>query len=367
MSAAAARAGSGAASAPALITGGAGFIGANLAYRLLAGGERVILLDNLSRPSAARNLELLRARHGGRLDVRIADVRDLSAVRDTVRDASFVFHFAAQVAVTRSVTDPLDDFEVNARGTLHVLEALRALSRPPPLLLTSTNKVYGALADLRLMRRGSRYEPDDERARLHGLSESRPLDLHSPYGCSKGAADQYALDYVRMFGLTAVVLRMSCIYGPHQLGSEDQGWIAHFLLRAIRGEPITLYGDGLQVRDALFVADLCDALLAARREIQALSGRAFNLGGGPANTVSLLELVDIIAALEARRPSIAFARWRPGDQRFYVSDCRAFQALTGWSPSVSVGEGVRVLHRWLLEATGANAEPRAARAEELLP
>jgi CDP-paratose 2-epimerase len=342
--------------APVLITGGAGFVGTNLAHRLLLGGERVILLDNLSRRSVARNLEFLRGRHGDRLDARIADVRDPLAVRGAVRDASFVFHFAAQVAVTRSVEDPIHDFEVNARGTLHVLEALRAQSAPPPLLLTSTNKVYGPLGDLRLARRATRYEPEDERIRLHGLSESRPLDLHSPYACSKGAADQYVLDYARTFGLPAVVLRMSCIYGPRQLGSEDQGWIAHFLIRALRQESITLYGDGLQVRDVLFASDLCDALLAARREIQRLSGRAFNVGGGPANTLSLLELLDLIAEIEGRRPALFFERWRPGDQRYYVSDCRAFQAITGWSPRVSAGEGVRELHRWLAEIP--NAEPR---------
>ena len=340
-----------------LITGGAGFVGSNLALRLLAAGERVIVLDNLSRPEVAKNLDHIRRRHGRDVDVCVADVRDPVAVAEAARGASFVYHFAAQVAVTRSVVDPIHDFDVNARGTLTLLEALRAQSEPPPLLFTSTNKVYGALDDVALARRGDRYEPEDERLRLSGISEARPLDLHSPYGCSKGAADQYVLDYARTFGLRTAVLRMSCIYGPRQFGTEDQGWIAHFLIKALRREPITLYGDGMQVRDALFVGDLCDALLAARREMPAISGRAFNIGGGPENTVSLLELVDLIGEIEGQRPSLGFEGWRPGDQRYYVSDCRAFHAATGWWPQVSLREGVRELHRWLTHAIGPAAEP----------
>lgn len=305
-------------------------------------------------------MEHLRRRHGERVEVRVADVRDPAAVRDAVEGASFVFHFAAQVAVTRSLSDPLHDFEVNARGTLHVLEALRSMPRPPGILLTSTNKVYGALADVALARRARRYEPEDELVRRHGISEARPLDFHSPYGCSKGAADQYALDYARTFGLDAVVLRMSCVYGPRQLGCEDQGWIAHFLIRAIRREPITIYGDGLQVRDALYVDDLVDALLLARREIRRVSGKAFNVGGGPDRTVSLLELCELIGEVTGRRPEVAFEAWRPGDQRYYTSDCRAFGALTGWAPRTRVQDGVRELHRWLLGARERGAEPREA-------
>jgi CDP-paratose 2-epimerase len=340
---------------PVVITGGAGFIGTNLCDRLLERGEPVVILDNLSRPSVAQNLDFLRRRPGcaeafARLNVRIADVRDPAAVREIVRNASFVFHFAAQVAVTRSLVDPAHDFEVNARGTLNVLEALRSTPRPPPLLLTSTNKVYGALSDLALRRLRLRYEPEDERVLRHGISEARPLDFNSPYGCSKGAADQYVLDYARTYGIDAVVLRMSCIYGPRQLGTEDQGWVAHFLIRSICREPITICGDGLQVRDLLYVDDLVDALLLAREGIRRVSGRAFNIGGGPDSTLSLLELVDLAAELTGRRPEIAFEGWRPGDQRYYVSDCRAFQRETGWAPGVRAADGVGKLYRWLLSA-----------------
>jgi CDP-paratose 2-epimerase len=336
--------------APILITGGAGFVGSCLADRLLRSGQPVLVFDNLSRASVGNNVEHLRKRHGSKVEVQIADVRDARAVLLAVRKASFVFHFAAQVAVTTSIADPAHDFEVNARGTLNVLEALRSLERPPPLLLASTNKVYGALPELDLERAGDRYQPVDERTRQHGISEAQRLDFHSPYGCSKGAADQYVLDYARTFGLPAVVLRMSCIYGPRQLGNEDQGWIAHFVSRAVRREPITLYGDGLQVRDALFIDDLLDAFLLARREIPRLSARAFNLGGGPASTLSLLELLELIAELDGQRPTTELAAWRPGDQRYYVSDCRAFQELTGWAPRVPLREGVRALHHWLLAA-----------------
>ncbi|AUX27525.1 CDP-paratose 2-epimerase [Sorangium cellulosum] len=331
-----------------LITGGAGFVGAHLADRLLRGGQPVLLFDNLSRAFVERNVELLRGRHGARVELWVSDVRDEVAVGDAVRRASFVFHLAAQAAVTRSVSDPALDFEVNARGTFNVLEALRRLDRPPPLLFASTSKVYGALPDVALEADGERYQPRCERTREHGISEEQPLDLRSPHGCSRGAADQYVLDYARTFGLDAAVLRMSCVYGPRQYGNEDQGWIAHFVARALRGDPITLYGDGLQVRDALFIDDLVDALLLARREIRRASGRAFNLGGGPARAVSLLELLDLITELSGRRPAVSLAPWRPGDPRYYVSDCRAFHALTGWAPRVGLRDGLRALHAWRL-------------------
>ncbi|HEY0179086.1 MAG TPA: NAD-dependent epimerase/dehydratase family protein, partial [Dokdonella sp.] len=280
--------------APVLITGGAGFVGTNLAARLLGDGRRVLVYDDLSRRGVERNLEWLRARYGeDRLEVEIADVRDAERLARAVARAAQVFHFAAQVAVTSSLEDPVADFEINVRGTLNLLEALRALDRPPPLVFTSTNKVYGALDDVALEGTETRYRPEDAQIRACGISERRPLDFHSPYGCSKGAADQYILDYARSFGLPAVVLRMSCIYGPHQHGNEDQGWVAHFLIRALERRPITLYGDGRQVRDILFVDDLVDAMLACQRQIDALRGRAFNLGGGPRNTVSLLELLDL--------------------------------------------------------------------------
>jgi CDP-paratose 2-epimerase len=342
---------------PALITGGAGFVGANLAHRLLDAGGQVILFDNLSRDEVARNVEWLRSLHGDRVTLRVGDVRDRVALSQAVRRASSVYHLAGQVAVTQSVASPLEDFEANARGTLNVLEALRSMDRPPPLVFTSTNKVYGALPDVPLEAHESRYEPADPSLRAGGISEARPLDFHSPYGCSKGAADQYVIDYARTYGLDAVVLRVSSAYGPRQFGTEDQGWIAHFLLRARRGEPITVYGDGKQVRDVLFVDDLVGALLLARKHVARAAGKAFNIGGGPANTVSLLELLAIVADLEGRRPAVRFDGWRPGDQRYYVSDCRRFRELTGWAPRVGVREGVERLHAWIYEA--ADRWPRA--------
>jgi CDP-paratose 2-epimerase len=282
-----------------------------------------------------------------------------------------VFHFAAQVAVTTSLVDPVHDFDVNAGGTLNLLEAMRALKSPPPLVFTSTNKVYGGLGDVPLVRRGGRYEPRDADVRRHGVSEERPLDFHSPYGCSKGTADQYVIDYARSFGLRTIVFRMSCIYGPHQFGTEDQGWVAHFLIRAIEGDPIVLYGDGMQVRDILFIEDLVDAFLLAQRHMDRHAGTAFNIGGGAANTTSLLELLDLIEELHGERPDVAFQEWRTGDQRYYVSDTRRFQAATGWRPRVGVEAGVARLYEWLLETrrpARATAEiARRAAASTMAP
>ena len=350
----------GASARPVLITGGAGFVGANVARRLLQGGERVILFDNLARPSVARNVEWLRRLHGDAVELRVADVRDAAAVARAVAEASHVFHFAAQVAVTTSLADPGRDFDVNARGTLNVLEAIRAQREPPSLLFTSTNKVYGALGDVSLRKRDGRYEPEDCALRAGGISEDRALDFHSPYGCSKGAADQYVIDYARTFGIRAAVFRMSCIYGPRQFGSEDQGWVAHFMKQALRGEPLTLYGDGMQVRDVLFIDDLVDAFVAARSALPCISGMAFNIGGGPENAVSLLELIDRVAELAGRRVEVRFDAWRTGDQRYYVSDHSRFTALTRWRPRVRVRDGVRELGAWLDEAAAEAPAEEAA-------
>jgi CDP-paratose 2-epimerase len=334
----------------AVVFGGAGFIGSNLAHRLLRSGQRVLLFDSLVRPGVERNLKWLKDQHGDGLRVQIGDVRDTTLVRRAVRGAGQVFHFAAQVAVTNSLQDPVRDFEVNGRGTLNVLEAIRTQDVPPSLVFTSTNKVYGGLQDVQLERSGTRYQPIDPALRTQGIGESRKLDFESPYGCSKGCADQYVLDYARTFAVPALVLRMSCIYGPRQFGTEDQGWVAHFLLRALQGGPLTLYGDGHQVRDVLFVDDLVNALLLAQANMERLSGNAFNMGGGPARTVSLLELVDRIALLLGRRPRIRAERWRPGDQRYYVSDTRRFEQATGWRARVGVDEGLTRLLQWLRDA-----------------
>jgi CDP-paratose 2-epimerase len=332
---------------PVVIFGGAGFIGSNVADHYLSEGRRVRVFDNVSRAGVKRNLRWLEERHGALLDVQVADIRDERAVRQAVRGAQEVFHFAAQVAVTTSLGGPVHDFEVNARGTLNVLEALRTMDTPAPLVFTSTNKVYGGLPWLALSRQGQRYAPVDAEVRAHGLSERSPLDFESPYGCSKGAADQYVLDYGRSFGLKTAVFRMSCIYGPRQFGTEDQGWVAHFLIRALEGKPITLYGDGMQVRDVLFIGDLVRAFRLAQANIGRLSGQAFNIGGGPGRAVSLLEVLALIEQRTGHRPALRFEDWRTGDQRYYVSDTRKFQEATGWAPQVEVREGVARLHTWL--------------------
>ena len=342
-------------SRPILITGGSGFIGTNLAHRLLQNGGRVLLFDNLSRPGVEQNLRWLRDTHGDAVEIEVADVRDSETLTRAVGRASHVFHFAAQVAVTTSLTDPLEDFEINARGTINLLEAVRRQPTPPPVVFTSTNKVYGALSDIGLRRRNLRYEPADPVLRRRGVNERRPLDFHSPYGCSKGSADQYVLDYARTYGLPAVVFRMSCIYGPHQFGNEDQGWVAHFLIRAMEERPITLYGDGRQIRDILFVEDLVDAFLLAQRHMATASGQAFNIGGGPGNTISLLELLELMAEILGRRPEVEHGAWRPGDQRYYVSDIEKFQQATGWQPRVPVQAGVDRLAQWLMESRALRA------------
>jgi CDP-paratose 2-epimerase len=331
---------------PVLITGGSGFIGTNLANRILQSGRSVIIYDNLSRPGVEENLIWLRRQHGERLQVEIADVRNSAALHKAVGRASQAFHFAAQVAVTASLLNPAHDFNVNAIGTLNLLEALRAAKNPPSLVYTSTNKVYGALPDIELKGMKTRYEPVDPLVRQAGINENRPLDFHSPYGCSKGSADQYVLDYARTFSLPAVVFRMSCIYGPHQFGNEDQGWVAHFLIQALKGEPISIYGDGKQVRDVLFVEDLVDAFLIAQEKINCLSGQAFNIGGGPGNTLSLIELIDYIANLGGK-PEALFGPWRVGDQRYYVSDTGKFRKETGWIPQRTVAQGLQQLYGWL--------------------
>jgi CDP-paratose 2-epimerase len=330
-----------------LVVGGAGFIGTNVADRLLSEGHSVIVFDSLARKGVERNLDWLQSKHGKKVEFVHGDVRDRAALRPVVERATEVFHLAAQVAVTTSLIDPIDDFERNALGTINLLEEIRRLDTPPPLVFTSTNKVYGGLDDISLSIQDGRYEPENPLIRLRGIGEDRPLDFHSPYGCSKGAADQYVIDYARTFGLPAVVFRMSCIYGPHQCGTEDQGWVAHFLLQALKDAPITLYGDGRQVRDVLFVSDLVDAFRLAIENMPTLSGQAFNMGGGPENTISLLEFLDTIEELHQARPEVSFGDWRPGDQRYYVSDTTKFSNATGWSPKYSSRQGIEALYRWL--------------------
>jgi CDP-paratose 2-epimerase len=345
---------------PILVTGGCGFIGCNLADRLANRGDRVIVLDNLTRAGVRENAQWLKSRHGERIDVVIADIREPIPVIDAVREAGAVIHLAAQVAVTDSVADPVTDFETNARGTLNVLEAIRLHNRSAPLLFASTNKVYGKLIDDTQIRRADqRYEPTSL-ILADGISENTPLDFFSPYGCSKGTADQYVRDYARVFGLQTVVMRMSCIYGPRQFGTEDQGWIAHFLLSALRGDRLTIYGDGCQVRDALHVSDAADAWLAVLDHIALVRGRVFNLGGGPSNSISLRELIGLLEQMTKRKIAYSFADWRPGDQPWYVTDTRALSTALRWQPKIPLCEGLNSLHEWLASRFGGSSDKREA-------
>ena len=351
---------------PVLVIGGSGFIGSNLADSFLRDGEDVIVLDNLSRPGVEQNLDWLRDTHGARVHPVVADIRDAAALAPVVAEVRAVFHLAAQTAVTTSIADPVDDFEVNARGTLNVLEAARRTGRRLPVIFASTNKVYGGLEDMAMVEAADRYLPADEKVRAHGVGEDRPLDFCTPYGCSKGVADQYVLDYSKTYGLPTAVLRMSCIYGPRQFGTEDQGWVAHFLIRALSGEPISIFGDGKQVRDVLHVRDAVTAYRSVLNSIDQVSGRAFNLGGGPENAVSLLLVLREIERLAGRPMDLDFGHWRQGDQFFFVADTRRLQAELGWAAQVGWREGLSDLAGWLRSHRfglgAADAEPLRARA-----
>lgn len=331
-----------------LITGGAGFIGSNLAERLLAiPGTRVRIFDNLSRAGVEHNLRWLRSLSGGdQLEVVTGDVRDGRAVQRAAYDASAIYHLAAQVAVTSSITDPGHDFEVNARGTFNVLEAARLSDHSPFVLLTSTNKVYGALSRVPVEVRGSHYAAAI--SDFHGVNESEPLDFHSPYGCSKGAADQYVRDYARIYNLPTVVFRMSCIAGPRQFGNEDQGWVAHFLYSALGGRPITIYGDGYQVRDILHVHDLIDAMIEVHAAIDRTRGQVFNVGGGMKRAASVIEMLDQIQQQTGKPPRRHFCDVRPGDQPLYISDTAKLEKLTGWRARRSLADTLGAIQQFWL-------------------
>lgn len=332
-----------------LITGGAGFIGSNLAQQVLRAGGRVTVYDSLARPGTERNLAWLQSLGEDRLRFVRGDVRDAARLAEVLaaEQPEAVFHLAAQVAVTTSVADPRTDFEVNALGTFNLLEAARRLRRPPAIFFTSTNKVYGGLEDVAVVAQPTRWTFRD---RPLGIAETQPLDFHSPYGCSKGAADQYMRDYARIYGLRTVVFRMSCIYGPRQFGNEDQGWVAHFLISALLQRPLTIYGDGKQVRDILFVGDLVNAFQAAYARIDQVAGEVFNIGGGPANTLAIWsEFAPHIQRLAGRLPPVHFAEIRPGDQAVYISDTRKAARLLDWTPAVGVEDGIGRLYAWIRE------------------
>lgn len=342
-----------------LVTGGAGFIGSNLAERLLStDGVRVRILDNLSRSGVTRNLEWLQKKANGRLEVIQGDVRDAEAVSKAVSGVSEIFHFAAQVAVTSSVLDPATDFQVNAVGTFNVLEAARHSVHKPFLLFTSTNKVYGSLESVAVTECETRYRAKDPLFR--GVNEMERLDFHSPYGCSKGTADQYVRDYARIYGLPAVVFRMSCIAGPRQFGNEDQGWVAHFLYSVLEGRRITVYGDGLQVRDVLHVHDLVDAMLKVRAQIDTTRGNVYNLGGGPTRAISILEMLGAIEKETGVAARLDHGGVRPGDQPLYISDTTKLERHAEWRASRSVARILSDIHEFWRSENAAVKVPQQA-------
>jgi CDP-paratose 2-epimerase len=330
-----------------LITGGAGFIGTNLADNYLAKSKKVTILDNFSRAGSEDNARYLTERYGKELltiltcDIRRWDRKLLEAVEK----ADVVIHLAAQVAVTTSVKDPRADFETNALGTLNLLEAVRLSSSQPIVVYSSTNKVYGKMSDLEIVSSGNRYVYSG--LAEGGISESRNLDFYSPYGCSKGAADQYVIDYSRIYGIRTIVFRQSCIYGPHQFGIEDQGWVAWFAIRALQDLPVVVYGDGKQVRDVLYVDDLMAAFDMSIGAISRTKGQAYNIGGGPQNTLSIIELIDLLEQHLGHKLKYSFSDWRPGDQAVYISRINKAEDHFGWRPRVSPAAGLSKLIHWL--------------------
>lgn len=329
-----------------LVTGGAGFIGSNYVNRLLARGEDVVVFDNLSRSGAQRNLEWLRGKHGkDSFQLITADVRDAQALQQAAADRDVIVHLAAQVAVTTSVTHPREDFEINALGTFNMLEAARASGKFPAVVYASTNKVYGGMEEVTVVEEETRYRYADF---PFGISEAQPLDFHSPYGCSKGCGDQYVRDYHRIYDLPTVVMRQSCIYGPRQFGVEDQGWLAWFVIAALTGKPISIYGDGKQVRDVLYVEDLLDAYDAALSHLNRSAGQVFNVGGGADNVISVWkEFQPMLEQAVGHAVPVALGDWRPGDQRIYVSDIRKAEHVLGWQPRYGVRAGLRELFEWV--------------------
>jgi CDP-paratose 2-epimerase len=312
-----------------LITGGAGFLGVNAAVHMIDVGWHVTLLDNLSRPGTERNLKWLITQYPTHTTFIKEDVRNAAALSDHVKNQDAILHLAGQVAVTTSLKDPVTDFDVNAGGTLNLLEATRKHNPEAPFVFASTNKVYGKLENNNL-----------------ACKESQPIDFHSPYGCSKGAADQYVRDYARCFHMNTVVLRQSCIYGAHQYGTEDQGWVAHFVHSILNGRPITIYGDGTQVRDLLDARDLSAMYESVIENIDKTRGEIFNVGGGPANQRNLLDVIDQIGQITNAKPDYSFADWREGDQTYYVSDIEKAKQHLGWVPRVDFDAGLQDLIEW---------------------
>jgi len=327
-----------------LITGGAGFIGANYVARLISRGEDVTIYDNLSRPGSTLNLNWLKSIQKDSFSLIEADVRDQESIYKAVNEMDVIVHLAGQVAVTTSVINPREDFEINAQGTFNVLEAARNSNKNPIVLYASTNKVYGGMEDIKVIENETNYRYVDF---PQGISEKFPLDFHSPYGCSKGSGDQYVRDYHRIYDLPTVVLRQSCIYGPRQFGVEDQGWLAWFVIAVLTGKQISIYGNGKQVRDVLFVEDLLDAYDACIEHIDISAGEVYNIGGGPDQMISVWkEFSPILEEMLDKKIPVGWGDWRPGDQKIYVSDIQKAQRELNWRPKYPVRDGLQKLFDW---------------------
>ena len=329
-----------------LITGGAGFIGINAASYYLKKGHEISILDNFSRKGSNANIDWLKESNFEKLKIIKAEIRsDLDKINEIVKNVDIVLHFAAQVAVTQSVINPREDFEINALGTFNLLEAVRNSGNNPIFIYSSTNKVYGDLKDVKILEKKTRYVFDSLSL---GVSEERCLDFHSPYGCSKGAADQYVRDYARIYNLKTIVFRQSCIYGPHQFGVEDQGWVAWFIIALMKNKNITIYGNGKQVRDLLYIDDLIEAYDLAIENIEKTKGQVYNIGGGADNTISVwLEFKPLLEKLFNKKIDVNFSDWRPGDQPIFVSDIRKAKKDFGWEPKIKIDDGIKKLYEWI--------------------
>lgn len=329
-----------------LVIGGAGFIGTNLTHDLLSKGHQVTVYDNLSRRGSEKNLEWLRRNHKGRYELLRADIRDYEILQQAVDGVDIIYNLSGQVAVTTSISAPFEDFAVNALGAVNLLEAVRTVNPNAIVVYTSTNKVYGKMDDVPIVERNGRYDYEELE---YGISETQPLDFYSPYGCSKGTADQYTRDYARIYGLRTIVFRMSCIFGVRQFGNEDQGWVAHFVISSVFNRPLTIYGDGKQVRDILFINNLLRAFELATDNIDVTQGQIYNIGGGRENAISLIELIERLESLMGKHIKFSFDNWRSGDQKVYISDIRKAKQDFDWMPQISKEQGIKRLLDWVLK------------------
>ena len=315
-----------------LITGGAGFIGTNAAQFFLPEAEKIIVLDNFLRPTSKKNADYLK-KLSAKIEIYPESILNTSLLEKLSSKVDVIIHLAGQVAVTTSLDSPQNDFEINAVGSFSLLECVRKYNPKAVIVYASTNKVYGDLEEVKINKK-------------KGVDESTPVDFYSPYGCSKGAADMYMRDYSRSFGLKTVVFRQSCIYGPWQYGVEDQGWLAFFTRQILNENIITIFGNGKQVRDLLYVDDLLKAYSFAIEKIHEIRGEVFNIGGGPENALSLVEAIDKLEAVSGKKAKVSFGKKRIGDQDFFVSNNNKLGKKLDWKVNIKVDDGLSRMMKW---------------------